>query len=581
MKISFQSLLSWICRLTCGVVVFISGCKPNPQATVEKSESTKPSLKTSQQKPYTTSIRFSDVTNRTGIHFSPRNGEESGHYSILESIGSGVAVFDYDRDGDLDLLFAGGGGYSKAPAVTGLPSRLYRNEGAWHFTDVTEEAGIHTKPLYSHGVYVADYDADGWPDILMTGYGSPLLFQNRGDGTFEAVSDSSHLRDSRWSTGAAWGDFNGDGHLDFYLTHYVDWSFEKHPICKGFGGARDVCSPADFNALDDTISINNSNGTFRADAKSMGLKAGGKGLGVLAGDFDLDGDVDLYIANDTTPNFLYQNGGNGRFTEIGISSGSALGPEAAADGSMGLEMVDWNRDGRPDLWVTNYEHQNFALYRNDGPGIYQHVSSRTGISSVGTVFVGFGTIAADFDLDGDEDMFVTNGHVMMHSRNSPLKQKPLLFENLSARRFTNVAPQLGSYFTSAHRGRGVAAGDLDRDGDLDLVVTHINAPISILANESPQHRSILQLQLVGRFSSRDPIGASVILETSSGKQVRFVKSGMSYLSTSDTTACFAVKKNEFPVKATINWPGGKKQQLEIRSPGKYVVVEAGSPQLVP
>jgi enediyne biosynthesis protein E4 len=557
-----------------------SGCGSN---AVEQKNSSHVVSEKSAKTPssHQSSIRFTKVSEKSGVQFTPRNGEQANHFSILDSIGTGVALFDYDRDGDLDLLLPGGGGYTERPKVTGHSTRLYRNEGGFRFTDVTALSGIQTSPLFTHGAYVADYDNDGWPDILLTGYGTPQLLHNRGDGTFEDLANKSGLSDSRWNIGAAWGDFNGDGHLDLYLAHYVNWSFQNHPICKGFGGARDICSPGEFDALDDSLFLNNGNGTFRTATKPSGLETGGKGLGVLAGDFDLDGDVDLYVANDTSPNFVYQNKGKGHFTEIGISSGAALGPNAGADGSMGLELADFNQDGRPDIWVTNYEHQNFALYRNDGPGIYQHVSGRMGIASVGTVYVGFGTVAADFDGDGDEDFFVTNGHVMLHSRNSPRKQHPLLFENLAGRQFTNVATQSGNYFKQTHRGRGVAGGDLNGDGKTDLVITNINEPTVILANESPVTRSSLRIRLIGIKSSCDSIGARVILHTPSGDIVRFQKSGASYLSTSDSTLQFSVKRSAFPVSAEIIWPGKITQKLKFATAGEFVVVEGRSPQRLP
>lgn len=528
-----------------------------------------------------TAIRFTDVTPRTGIEFTPRNGEQAKHFSILESLGTGVALFDFDGDRRLDVFLPGGGEFAPGPRVAGRAAALYRNLGDWRFQTVTPEAGLDGAKRYTHGAFVADYDGDGFADVLVTGYGGVDLYRNCGDGTFENVSAEAGLDDRRWASAAAWGDFNGDGHLDLFLSHYVDWSFQNHPVCTGYGGARDVCSPNDFAALDDALFVADGNGQFRDATRQAGLAKGGKGLGAIAGDLDADGKVDIYVANDTTPNFLYRNIGNGRFREHGVFSGAALNDKASADGSMGLELADLNLDGRPDLWVTNFEHQSFALYRNDGGLSFQHVSSRMGITAIGNVYVGFGTVACDFDHDGDDDLVVANGHVMLHSRNSPTDQQPLLLENLEGKRFVDVKNSAGAYFQESHRGRGIARGDLDGDGRDDLVATHVNAPVRVLRNDSTVKQPVLRVRFVGVASSRVPVGATATLLDSPGIQSRFLTSGASYLSTGDTTLAFRLPDPDRPAKLRVRWPNGTTHTYAFPSAGEYLVTQNGQPLRLP
>jgi hypothetical protein len=338
-------------------------------------------------------------------------------------------------------------------------------------------------------------------------------------------------------------------------------------------GRREVCAPGQFQALSDQFFLGVGDGSFREASDEIGLADGGKGLAVLAGDIDLDGDLDYYVGNDTTANFLYVNDGSGKLTEQGLVAGVALNEQAQADGSMGVDLGDFNGDGLPDLWVANYEDQSFALYRNEGEGCFGHVSRQTGISQAGGVYVGFGTVFFDFDQDGDEDIFAANGHVMYAPANAPYAQKPLLFEN-DDKRFHNVAAFAGDYMNSAHVGRGVAVGDIDGDGDLDLAVVHSNEPVSVLSNESATPGHWLKVRLVGRKCNRDAIGARVILRGDGGSQTRQVKGGTSYLSTNDTVLHFGLGDQTDADYIEIHWPGGSKQVLQdVESGGVLTVVE--------
>jgi enediyne biosynthesis protein E4 len=526
-------------------------------------------------------IRFSDMAATAGISLTPDNGEQTGHCAIVETLGSGVAIVDIDGDTWPDLLFAMGGALTKDERIEGSTLRLLRNHNGETFADCSDVASVDSQRLYSHGLFATDYDQDGWPDVLITGYGGVLLYHNQGDGTFQEVAAEAGIQTNLWATGAAWGDMNGDGLDDLYVANYVDWSFSNHPVCEGFSGERDVCSPASFDAQNDIILTNLGNGKFRPDAGSAVPVDPGKGLAVLAGDVDLDGDVDLYVANDTTPNFLFLNDGTGVFQEAGIASGTAFGSRATADGSMGVELADLTLNGRPDIWVTNYEHQNFALYRNDAPGVYQHVSDRIGVSAVGTVYVGFGTAAADLDLDGDEDIIVANGHVMQQSRNSPLRQLPLLFRNEAGKAFDNVAESAGSWFQTPHRGRGVAIADLNRDGSIDVVITHCNEPTAVLKNDTPPVGRLASVRLVGVTSARNPVGAALQLKTDRMTQFRCVRNGNSFLSTSEPLSYFALLPGDSNAELTVNWPAGSAQNCGTVKAGNVIIVEGRPPVSIP
>jgi len=501
---------------------------------------------------------FAERAAASGLVFTSVNGQHHGHLTILESLGAGVGLLDYDADGDADILAVGGGDFEgDAVRPCGVPDGLFRNDGAARFAVVTTEACVSGRAFYAHGVNVGDYDADGLSDLLITGYEGVALLQNLGDGTFRSVPPPEHgIAADGWLTSAAWLDVDGDGHLDLYQTRYCDWSPMNDPPCE-IQGHRDVCPPAQFDGVDDRLFLSDGAGGFVEAGTRLGLVPGGKGLGVVATDIDLDGDCDLYVGNDTTANFLYRNDGTGRLTECGLLAGVAVGPTGEPEGSMGVDAGDWNLDGLPDLWVANFENQSFGLYRNFGDAVFENVSAVAGITAVGAVYVGFGTMFLDADLDGAEDLFVANGHVMQFPTQAPLLQRPLLLHNRRGTRMVNVAEHAGEYFTTGHLGRGAAAGDLDGDGDEDIVVSQTNEPIAMLVNETPHDSIAVVVRLVGVATHRDAIGASAVLETTARRMLRQVKGGASYLSSGSRELVFGLAADERPLRLRVRWPGGR------------------------
>jgi hypothetical protein len=520
-------------------------------------------------------LRFVEVTRESGLNFVYRNGKEAGELAYVETLGGGLGVIDYDLDGWPDLFLPGGGRLGPNRVISGLPNGLWRNIGSLRFQDVSQPSGAAPPRAYSHGVTVGDFDNDGFPDVLVTGYGALQLLHNLGDGTFSDMTLPAGLTDSLWSTSAAWADYNGDGNLDLYIAHYVDWSWQKNPKCPGIEpGTFDICTPREFEALPDTMYYSNGDGTFRDASQEAGLDPGGKSLGVAAADIDNDGDIDIYVATDTTNNFLYVNDGQGHFQEMGFWSGTAVDQNGVPTGSMGVAIFDYNLDSLPDIWVTNYENQVFGLYRNERENSFLHASQAAGISAIGQRFVGFGTVAVDFDRDGDEDLVVSNGHMMYGMEHRSGQQQSILLLNDGHGRFDWVRFDPESYFSTGHWGRGLVSADLDRDGDVDLAFSLTNEPAAVVANETGLMNDWLTVSLRGSHSNRDAIGARVVLHTSVQDYVRFVCGGGSYMSQNDRELYWGIPAGAVVKGATVYWPGGRAQKVEaIVGPGSYTLIE--------
>jgi enediyne biosynthesis protein E4 len=527
---------------------------------------------------------FADVTPGSGVDFTYRNGEEANYYAMIETLGGGVALIDYNRDGLLDIFVTGGGHFGRNKEIIANPCKLYRNDGNWKFTDVTAEVGLDKIAFYSHGAAVGDFNNDGWPDLLVTGYGRLALFRNN-HGKFEDVTAASGLMDKRdihWSTSAAWGDFNGDGFLDLYVCHYARWSFRDHVTSHGYvrGQEEDIGSPSSYAPLPHALYINNGDGTFHDASQEAGLrlgpKSGGRGLGVIAADFDDDGKLDLYVANDMTDNFLYLNQGGGRFQEVGTACGVAANEHGKPDGSMGVAAADFDGSGRLSVFVTNFALEVHALYRNRGGGQFQHSSTVSGITALGMNFVGWGTAFVDFDLDGAEDLIISNGHsYRVPPPPFTRAQRAVLLRNTrrpgdpaGATRFQDLPNQAGDYFQHLHHGRGLAVGDLDNDGKPDIVLNHCNEPVVLLRNSAGTNHHWLGIELIGKPNA-DAIGAKLTLQVGSERLVRHVLGGGSYLSSGDRRVLFGLGASERVGSLTVRWPSGRVQTWEHLGIDRY------------
>jgi hypothetical protein len=581
---------------------------------------------------------FRDVTALAGVSFTYHNGEEADQYSMLELPGGGLAVLDFDNDGRLDLFLAGGGSFAgpNHQQIKGRPCKLYRNvtpPGAtaedWRFEDVTSQVGLDGIDYYTHGAAVADFDNDGWPDLLVTGWGRLALYRNvpvdANDGTgsrkFVDVSNGVGLPPGLWTTSAAWGDLDGDGYPDLYVCQYVDWSFERnHPTdCSLDGGkTRDICIPKRFLGREHKLFHNCGGRRFADVSKSAGLRVArteaeydqlgwldasarqrlrqsvseghsrfGAGLGVVFVDVNGDGKPDIYVANDMADNFLYFNRtakpGTIQLEEKGLESGTALNANGLPDGSMGVDAADFDGSGRASLWVTNYAGELHALYRNQcrkGNEFFQHFSVRAGLASAGQGRVGWGTGFVDLDHDGWEDLFLIAGDVYRHNPDIPRAQLPALFRNHGGK-FLDISARGGSYFTSRHVGRGAVLADFDNDGRIDLAMSHVNEPVTILRNETnTMGRHWLGVELKGA-DQRDVVGARIVLEAGGRKQTRFAKGGGSCLSSSDRRHVFGLGSADHFDRLRVIWPSGKEQQWTALALDRYWRLIEGQQQALP
>lgn len=551
---------------------------PNPQISSDSDASVaKADLPSSSATQSVTPVNtdhgysFNDVAADMGVSFQYRNGEETKHFAMPENLGGGVGLFDYNNDGRLDLIAAGGGKIANEQ-LSGLPWGLFL-QFENRFSPSAIQARLPDQTPYSHGVAAFDFNNDGFEDLCLTGYGSIELLENMGDGTFVKLNSREFAAYDRWATSIAAADFDGDNNLDLYVASYVDWSFDNHPHCPApKPHERELCSPKEFSGLEDAIFLSTGDGKFRLANSDCNLLKDGKGLGVIALDVDDDSDTDLYVANDTTDNFLYINDGSGHFEESALLSGAAVDERALPNGSMGLTAVDIDRNLKVDLWVTNYERESFALYRNEGFSSFLHTSRNYGMSALGGMYVGFGTDWEDFDLDGREEIVITNGHVLKYPVNTPRRQQPLLLAWNSGR-YEKVEFHSGSYFSRDYEGRGLAVGDIDNDGRTDIAISHINEPIALLSNRCPAKGTGYRITLIGTSSNRSAIGTRVVLETQMTQLLHHVVGGGSYLSHNDRSFTLGLSKEDRPIRLTVFWPSGSQQSFDPLDGNHWTIVE--------
>ena len=520
-------------------------------------------------------FRLVDVTRAAGIDFTHNSGAFGAKY-LPETMGPGCAFLDYDGDGWLDILLANGcdwPGHKRQRTTL----QLYRNNRDGTFSDVTTAAGLAVE-MYAMGLAIADYDNDGFPDILVTAVGQNRLFHNTGKGHFVDVTAKSGLGDrSSFSTSAMWFDYNRDGLLDLFVCNYVQWSPQHDVFCSVDGKVKSYCTPEAYRGSTCWLFRNRGDGTFEDVTASSGIfDTSSKSLGVALIDYDRDGWPDLIVANDTQPNKLYRNRGNGTFEEIGVRAGIAFSEDGRARAGMGIDAADFENRGASGIAITNFDNEMLALYREAASGAFSDIAMQAGIGTASRNSLGFGCAFLDADLDGRLDLAVANGHIDSTARNMRsvgYAQPPHLFLNQGGGRFRDVARDAGAEFAAPKIARGLAAGDWDNDGDLDLLLTTNHGPALLYRNDLLNGHRSLRLRLAGTKSNRDAIGAVVRLYTPDGAQMRMVKSGSSYLSQSELAVTFGLGARESAQRIVVEWPSGLTQEFKDVRSGKHLLQE--------
>lgn len=505
-------------------------------------------------------FRFVDVTEQSRVVHLYENGE-SGQSLMVEATGGGVAWLDYDADGELDLLLNQGGNPVSESDGKRPPDQLFRGLGYGTFDSVGHSARIDDGE-YSQGITVGDFDNDGFGDVYFTSIRHNVLFRNQGDGTFLNVTETAGVDDPRWSSSAAWGDLDHDGDLDLYVCNYANYDADHPKICRRLkSGLPAMCHPRDVEPVPDECFENLGNGTFRRVAKEWGLEGpGNRALGVAIADFDNNGSLDVYVANDTTANFLFLKQQEQRFEESAMLLGCALSAQGAGQASMGVTVGDYDNNGFLDVFLTHFAGEYNTLYRNLGPEGFQDRTAVVGLVEPSMPKLGFGTVMLDFDQDGAGELFVVNGHIDRGADGEEYEMQPQLFSK-RGNRFLECSQQAGDYFQKKFVGRGVASGDFDRDGDWDLAVIHQHAPAVILRNDS-QRGHWLKIRGIGRQSTRTPIGLRVTLHRGDQTLMQELAGGTSYCSSHEPVLIFGVGDSSEPCNLDVRWPSGMVQRIE-------------------
>ncbi len=525
-------------------------------------------------------IRLVEVTDGSGVTFIHTSGA-SGNFHIVETVASGLALFDYDQDGDIDIYFLNGSYHDSDPPGALPRNALYRNDGNWRFVDVTEAAGVGDTG-FGLGVTVGDYDNDGDADLYLNNYGPNVLYRNNGDGTFTDVTRSANLdKDTHMGSGANFLDVDKDGDLDLYVSHYVRCLKEPEtPVLRGGHPAYLGPAVAIYSNTPDTLYRNNGDGTFTDISETSGISAyTGAGMGTICGDYDNDGDTDIIVANDMTGNHLLRNDGTGRFEEIGLFAGMAYDHHGEAQASMGLELADVDNDGWLDLYLTSYQTQWAALYRNLGDGNFDDVTLKSGAGAGTLPKVTWGLGVVDFDCDGDRDIFVACGHLQPHiaayDNTTTYRQRNILYENQGSGRFTPITKNAGSGLAVNRVSRAAGFDDLDNDGDVDVVILNSCDKATLLRNDTPSPGHWLQVSLRGSRTNRDGVGAHVRVFAEELTLLDEVHSGRSYQSHFGSRLYFGLGQRMHVDRIEVAWLGGAKETYRRIKVDQHVLLVEG------
>jgi hypothetical protein len=528
------------------------------------------------------SIVLRDITKKTGITFKHTDGS-SGNYYVMETVSAGLALFDYDNDGDTDIYFLNGAALKGKKFKTPPRNALYRNEGGWKFIDVSKKAGVDDKE-YSLGVAVGDYDNDGDLDFYVNNYGPNVLYRNNGDGTFSDVTKQAGVANGfKVGAGTCFLDADKDGDLDLYVSNYLDFSYDKHvPILRR--GFPVYATPRYFSPAPDDLYRNNGNGTFTNVSKSSGVgQHAGWGMGTVCADYDSDGDTDVFIANDVAENFLFQNDGTGKFEEVGLISGYAYDFHGDQQGSMGVDCGDFDNDGLFDLYVTSYEDQLATLYRNLGDGMFEDATMLTGAGAGTLPHVTWGNSFVDFDNDGDRDIFISCGHlqdnVELYDDTKTYLSRNILLMNTGDGKFVDISDKAGDGMKIKLSSRGAGFDDLDNDGDIDVVILNSRREPTVLKNDSPSKGNWIQIRLRGTKSNRDGVGARVKIIAGDLTLVDEVHSGRGYQSHYGMRLHFGLGNRNRIDHIEVHWIGGLKDVFKNIAVNQLLTLTEGSSKI--
>ena len=533
-----------------------------------------------------TPVRFTDVTRESGVSFHHINGASADKH-LVETMGSGGLFFDYDDDGWIDLFLVDGGSLADARVASQAKHRLYHNRGNGRFDDVTARSGIQHRD-YGMGACAGDYDNDGLIDLYVTNFGPNVLYRNRGDGSFTDVTATAHVGEPRWSASCAFADLDKDGDLDLFVVNYVDADRSKTPYCGNAKiGQRFYCHPLNYPSLPNTLYRNDGRGVFTDVSVASGIGTyRGNGLGLVVTDYDEDGWPDVVVANDSVANFLFRNTGNLRFVEAALGAGVAVATDGKTRAGMGVDAGDYDGDGREDVVITNLDFETHSLFRNLGDGLFEYATRASGIGFATLPYVGFGVAFLDMDNDTQLDIAIANGHIMdnasVYRSGTTYAQRNLLFRNTGSKRFTEIGRSAGDGFALEKVSRALATGDIDNDGDLDLLVTNNGQTADLLRNDNVRRHSLLVRAVTGmtpstslRAGRRDAVGARVRVTAGGRTQVRDLRAGSSYLGQNDLRLHFGLGDAAIVERVEVRWPSDRVEIVTSVAANQIVTIQEG------